>query len=107
MVAGEFDSDIIEKYFSVKKLCIIAKFFCYVHILSLKKKMGILYGIIMEKAEEYFPGGLFHRPRCAHMGCELEWNQDERSWDCPCHGSRYDEDGKLLDNPAKKCIKVK
>ena len=40
--------------------------------------------------------------RCSHMGCGLEWNPDEKSWDCPCHGSRFDEHGKLLDNPAKK-----
>ncbi|MBQ3515235.1 MAG: FAD-dependent oxidoreductase [Lachnospiraceae bacterium] len=40
--------------------------------------------------------------RCPHMGCELTWNPDEKSWDCPCHGSRFDVDGKLLDNPAKK-----
>ena len=40
--------------------------------------------------------------RCSHMGCGLEWNPDENSWDCPCHGSRFDENGKLLDNPAKK-----
>lgn len=49
-------------------------------------------------------GGLFHRPRCAHMGCELEWNEDEKSWDCPCHGSRFTETGKLLDNPANRDI---
>lgn len=40
--------------------------------------------------------------RCSHMGCGLEWNPDENSWDCPCHGSRFDEHGKLLDNPVKK-----
>ncbi len=39
--------------------------------------------------------------RCPHMGCELSWNPDEKSWDCPCHGSRFDVDGKLLDNPSK------
>lgn len=48
--------------------------------------------------------GLYRRPRCSHMGCELEWNEDERSWDCPCHGSRFDERGMLLDNPAKSDI---
>lgn len=48
--------------------------------------------------------GLFLRPRCSHMGCELAWNPDEKSWDCPCHGSRFDENGNLLDNPAKKDI---
>lgn len=40
--------------------------------------------------------------RCPHLGCELTWNPDEKSWDCPCHGSRFDVDGKLLDNPSKK-----
>ncbi len=39
--------------------------------------------------------------KCPHMGCELTWNPDEKSWDCPCHGSRFDVDGNLLDNPAK------
>ncbi|MBQ3192087.1 MAG: FAD-dependent oxidoreductase [Oscillospiraceae bacterium] len=39
-------------------------------------------------------------PRCPHLGCALKWNPAEHSWDCPCHGSRFDEKGKLLDNPA-------
>ncbi|MFT3950952.1 MAG: FAD-dependent oxidoreductase [Oscillospiraceae bacterium] len=39
--------------------------------------------------------------RCPHLGCQLEWNPDELSWDCPCHGSRFDYTGKLLDNPAQ------
>ena len=39
-------------------------------------------------------------PRCPHMGCALKWNQQERSWDCPCYGSRFTKEGKLLDNPA-------
>lgn len=39
-------------------------------------------------------------PRCPHLGCALKWNSTERSWDCPCHGSRFARDGKLLDNPA-------
>ena len=45
------------------------------------------------------------RPRCPHMGCALKWNPQERSWDCPCHGSRFAEDGALLDNPATGNIK--
>ncbi|MBQ7774730.1 MAG: FAD-dependent oxidoreductase [Lachnospiraceae bacterium] len=43
-------------------------------------------------------------PRCSHMGCELVWNPDEESWDCPCHGSRFERDGQLLDNPAKRGV---
>jgi glycine/D-amino acid oxidase-like deaminating enzyme/nitrite reductase/ring-hydroxylating ferredoxin subunit len=37
---------------------------------------------------------------CTHMGCELQWNSAERSWDCPCHGSRFTYDGKIIDGPA-------
>lgn len=39
-------------------------------------------------------------PRCPHLGCALKWNAEEHSWDCPCHGSRFDEQGALLDGPA-------
>ena len=48
-------------------------------------------------------------PRCPHMGCALKYNPQEHSWDCPCHGSRFGEDGRLIDNPAtddKKNLKV-
>lgn len=47
-------------------------------------------------------GSIGERPSCAHMGCELVWNEEEKSWDCPCHGSRFGEKGELLDNPAVK-----
>ena len=40
------------------------------------------------------------KKRCPHLGCALKWNEAERSWDCPCHGSRYTEHGRVLDNPA-------
>ncbi len=46
-------------------------------------------------------------PRCPHLGCALKWNPAERSWDCSCHGSRFTEDGKLLDNPATADLKIK
>ncbi len=42
----------------------------------------------------------FSKKRCPHMGCRLKWNKAEHSWDCPCHGSRFSEEGLLLDNPA-------
>lgn len=41
------------------------------------------------------------KKRCPHMGCALEWNPEENSWDCPCHGSRFGHDGELIDNPAQ------
>lgn len=46
-------------------------------------------------------------PRCPHLGCALKWNPQERSWDCPCHGSRFTEAGTLLDNPATGNLKKK
>ncbi len=46
-------------------------------------------------------------PRCPHLGCALEWNPWERSWDCPCHGSRFSEEGKLLNDPAVRDMKRK
>jgi glycine/D-amino acid oxidase-like deaminating enzyme len=47
---------------------------------------------------------LLHRggrgPRCTHQGCELSFDESLRTWDCPCHGSRYDEDGRVVSGPA-------
>ncbi len=43
-------------------------------------------------------------PQCPHMGCQLSWNPDDLSWECPCHGSRFDYTGKLIDNPAQTDI---
>ncbi len=45
-------------------------------------------------------------PRCPHLGCALKYNKQEHSWDCPCHGSRFDSKGKLLNNPANNDKKI-
>lgn len=42
------------------------------------------------------------RPVCQHLGCELSWNNLDKTWDCPCHGSRYDYKGNLIYGPSVK-----
>lgn len=42
--------------------------------------------------------------KCPHLGCQLEWNPEEKSWDCPCHGSRFDRFGTLISGPAQEGI---
>ncbi|MDD5552237.1 MAG: FAD-dependent oxidoreductase [Candidatus Pacebacteria bacterium] len=46
-------------------------------------------------------------PKCTHMGCTVGWNNKEKTWDCPCHGSRYDKYGKVIRGPAKRNLEEK
>lgn len=55
---------------------------------------GLFRGVFCKKA-----------PRCTHLGCGLHWNAEEESWDCACHGSRFNKQGKIMDNPAKKDLR--
>ena len=45
--------------------------------------------------------------RCTHLGCQLNWNAAERSWDCPCHGSRFNPEGRVLQGPAVRDLEPK
>ena len=58
---------------------------------------GEKLGVYRDEAGELFAVSV----KCPHLGCQLEWNPDEKSWDCPCHGSRFDYQGCLLDGPAQ------
>lgn len=46
-------------------------------------------------------------PVCTHMGCYVTWNPAETSWDCPCHGSRFGTDGRVLQGPAVRDLEAK
>ena len=46
------------------------------------------------------------KPICSHLGCELAWNNLEKTWDCPCHGSRFNYKGKSLYDPSIKDLEV-
>ena len=43
--------------------------------------------------------------RCSHLGCALKYNRHEHTWDCPCHGSRFNENGRVIESPANKSIR--
>ncbi|WP_298482533.1 FAD-dependent oxidoreductase [uncultured Ruminococcus sp.] len=58
-----------------------------------------LYRNLLETASNFFR---LTPKRCTHLGCALHWNPSEHSWDCACHGSRFSEDGHVLENPAKR-----
>lgn len=59
---------------------------------------GKKVGVYRDENGEYF----FIKPVCAHLGCELSFNNLEKTWDCPCHGSRYTYEGKVICEPAIK-----
>lgn len=45
-------------------------------------------------------------PYCKHLGCELSWNNSEKTWDCPCHGSRYGYKGNIITEPTTESLET-
>jgi len=74
-------------------------------ISDLKNNQGAIVELKGEKAAAYKDKTgkiIYLSPVCRHRGCIVEWNYDDKTWDCPCHGSRYEADGKVRHGPAKK-----
>ena len=72
-------------------------------ISEIPKNSGAIIREGLNKVAVYVDGdGEAHKYSafCTHLKCILQWNQVENSWDCPCHGSRYDKSGKVLNGPA-------
>jgi glycine/D-amino acid oxidase-like deaminating enzyme/nitrite reductase/ring-hydroxylating ferredoxin subunit len=74
-----------------------------VEISEIKPKEGKIIDIDGEKFGAYRdPKGLLHvvKAECTHLKCIIKWNSDEETWDCPCHGSRFTMEGKVIHGPA-------
>jgi len=63
---------------------------------------------LTKKAVYRDPHGKLHECSavCPHLGCLVDWNSTERTWDCPCHGSRFDPFGNVLNGPANTGLEV-
>jgi nitrite reductase/ring-hydroxylating ferredoxin subunit len=75
---------------------------------ELKPGEGALIGFRGRKTAVYRDeSGTLHglSPVCRHLYCLVDWNPAERSWDCPCHGSRYDAEGRVIQGPTTKDLK--
>ena len=64
-----------------------------------KENANVAYHFFADRVRNY------GAPRCTHLGCLLDWNDAERTWDCPCHGSRFAESGEVIEGPAVRPLR--
>jgi Rieske Fe-S protein len=71
---------------------------------ALKRGQGKILELSGKRVAAYRDGNgavTKRSPVCTHMGCLVAWNTAEGTWDCPCHGSRFDTKGRVLSGPAE------
>lgn len=96
-VAAELIADIIcERHNDYEKIYTPNR----VHLRAAAGRFAVDVGYSVAGLCQGFAGDKEHR--CTHMGCRLRKNPDEGSWECPCHGSEFDGDGKVIFSPAQK-----
>ena len=94
----------IKEKIEIKEIQEPSKYLSYI-----KKDEGKVIEINGKKVSVYKDNdgrGYFLNPLCPHMDCIVRWNNAEKSWDCPCHGSRFSCDGKVLNSPAVENLKT-
>lgn len=94
MIKQTINSEIVEK-FKIKKE----------DIKNIQNNNGAIIKIDGKNVGIYkdSTGNIFGvKPYCSHLGCMLTWNNLDKTWDCPCHGSRFDYMGKNIYDPAIK-----
>lgn len=71
---------------------------------SLKDGEGAVLVLEGKQVAVYKSAGKINKlsPVCKHLGCIVDFNDKEKTWDCPCHGSRYRKDGTVFKGPARK-----
>jgi len=78
--------------------------------MDLKTDEGVIISRNNEKIAVYKDeSGTVHAVSavCPHAGCGVVWNGKDKTWDCPCHGSRFTADGKVMKGPAVKDLQKK
>ncbi len=95
MIAAQLIRDIIE-----------GKSNPYYHLFSLYRPMLIM-PLLKNMGNAVFNLIMPKKLRCTHLGCALKWNEEEHCYECPCHGSKYDELGNVLESPANHSFNQK